>query len=295
MTPLEKMASAYRPQYGDETDALFKALANPTEKVALINPFLTKDQLAPLIAQGQDFLIENQVFYKLPKECKPVAIDGLMSHYFLDLSSVFAPLLLPLKAKDKMLDMCAAPGGKLLVVLSQKLPDLFITANDISHARSNRLKNVLREFVPEQLVGQMHLTVKDAHFFGLKRPGSFDAILLDAPCSSEAHVIKNERLLNQFSGLSKSLPKRQYSLLSAALLALREGGYVMYATCSINKHENEGVIERILHKKSDQCELVELKASRGSQSPYGVTILPDKDGAGPAFFSLLRRRAKISC
>lgn len=291
MTDLERMMDCYRPQYGSETEALFNAMLSPSKKIALINPFLSHDAQQELRTQGEQRETFGPQFAYLPADCPPFVKDGLMSHYFLDLSSLFAPLNLPLTPNARVLDMCSAPGGKLLVMISRMVEGVGFTANDISSARSLRLKRVVQAYVPKDF-GEAHITIttKDATYFGIKTPSSFDAVLLDAPCSSEAHIVTDAKLLREFSGLRKGLAQRQYSLLSAALLALRPGGHVMYATCSINHMENEGVIAKALKKKSSICDVVPLTPAIGDATDLGVTILPHVHGAGPAFFSLLRRK-----
>jgi 16S rRNA C967 or C1407 C5-methylase (RsmB/RsmF family) len=213
-----------------------------------------------------------------------------MSHYFLDLSSIFPALMLPISSNSRVLDMCSAPGGKLLVMLSRLVPEVFYVANDLSYARTQRLKRVIKDFVPEDVFRRsIKVTNVDAIRFALQEPASFDAVLLDAPCSSEAHVVRDRKLLQKFTGLRKSLPQRQFALLSAALLAVKPGGHVMYSTCSINLEENEGVIKKALARKKRPCAVIGLTSPVGAHSDLGVTILPHVHGAGPAFFSLLKR------
>ena len=284
------MADGYRSQYGDETDALFFAMAKDDDKVALVNPFLSKEHRQGIIGSSQAISVLGFTCYRLPKDQKPVMMDGLLSHYFLDFSSVIPALLLPLEPHMRVLDMCAAPGGKLLIMLSRMVKDVRFFANDLSRARSLRLMRVLNEFVPKQyLQSFVTVTTKDATVFGLHEKSRYDAVLLDAPCSSESHVVKDLSLLRKWQGIKKSLPRRQYSLLAAALLACKPKGHVMYATCSINEQENDGVIKRILHKKGDMCALVPLSSSVGDKTECGVIILPNRHGAGPLYFSLLAR------
>jgi 5-methylcytosine rRNA methyltransferase NSUN4 len=277
------MIACYREQYGDETEALFAAMIAPQKKIALVNQFV------PANLFGAQALSFGAQFVSIEKDTLPTSIEGLLSHYFLDLSSIFAPLFLPIASHMRVLDMCSAPGGKLLVMLMRLIPDVFYVANDLSSARCQRLRRVIKSYVPNEIAHRsIHVTNKDAVSFALREPESFDAVLLDAPCSGEGHVVLSEKLLKQFK-VQKSLPQRQYSLLSAALLAVKPGGHVMYATCSINRHENEGVIKKAVARKKTRCEVVNLETPFGLANEWGVTILPHLHGAGPAFFSLLRR------
>ncbi|HXW52538.1 MAG TPA: RsmB/NOP family class I SAM-dependent RNA methyltransferase [Myxococcota bacterium] len=290
MNNLAGMAECYRRQYGQETEALFKALERPFKKIALINPFLKRERLLSIIGEAEPHKILGLTFYHLPQEEKPRLIDGLLSHYFMDASSVLAPMLLPLEPNMRVLDMCAAPGGKLLVMISRMITGLSFVASDISRARSERLRRVLREFLPgEYLRRQVNVRTEDALRFGLKEPSTYDAILLDAPCSSEGHVVKDPALLAKFSGLKKSLPMRQYALLASALLALKPGGHVLYATCSINLNENDMVIKRIVERKISMCQLVPMPALLGEKTKFGIAVLPHRHHAGPAYLCLLKR------
>ena len=119
-----------------------------------------------------------------------------MSHYFLDRSSLLAPLLLPIYPGMKVLDMCAAPGGKLLVMLNRLLPEVTFVANDISRSRVERLRKVLNHYVPASIGAHIRVSNDDASFFALNTL-QFDAVLLDAPCSSEQHVIKDPKKLRE--------------------------------------------------------------------------------------------------
>lgn len=289
MNDYARMIADYRGQYGDETENLFEAMMSPAEKIALVNPFLSAPSKAAVL-QGATSLDTHPQFARMPPDGAPFLIDGLMSHYFLDLSSIYAPLSLPIAPTSRVLDMCAAPGGKLLVMLSRLIPGVHVIGNDISSARAERLRRVIHDYVPPDVTEHhVRITNKDALNFGLKGPGSFDAVLLDAPCSSEAHVVRDSHLLKQFVGIRKTLPMRQFALLAAALLAVKPGGFVMYATCTINRLENEGVVAKALGRKKVPCEIVDIPVERGDKNEFGISILPHRHGAGPAFLSLLRR------
>jgi 16S rRNA C967 or C1407 C5-methylase (RsmB/RsmF family) len=290
MKTLKDIIELYRPQYGNEVDELFLGLLKEEKKIALVNPFLPKNLTAALFPRGPEQILGLDIFANA-EEQNIQTIDGLKSHYFLDRSSLIAPLILPLKEGDNVLDMCSAPGGKLLVMLSRGIKNINFFANDLSQTRLRRLKNVIQDYVPQSFSNNhIKLSHYDAALFGVKKAHYFDAILLDTPCSSEAHVVQNKKLREQFKGLRKSLLMRQYSLACSALLSLKPGGYMVYATCSINKNENDALIERLLLKKGAQLELKAINSPLGENSAYGLSILPHKHAAGPAFVSLLRKK-----
>src|SRR5262245_55644940 len=131
----QAMFSYYHRQYGASTEALLKAMITHDDKVALINPFIDASKFEALYPSAKKEVMLGAHIVSLAKDEKPQRIDGLLSHYFLDRSSSLSPALLPLKAGARVLDMCSAPGGKLLCLLSRNIDDAFFVANDISSLR----------------------------------------------------------------------------------------------------------------------------------------------------------------
>lgn len=254
---LEKIAPFYKLQYGSKTEEIFLGLINHQKKVSLKNTFLD---------------------------------ENLSKEYFLDKASMLSPHALPIKEGMRVLDMCSAPGGKLLSLINRQIPKVSYVANDISLNRLNRLKNVLKSYVPKDfLINNVKTTCKDGLKFGLLEPEGFDAILLDAPCSNEGHLVKDEKFINKFKGLNKSLPKKQYGLLCSALLALKPNGQILYLTCSINQNENDLVIERLLKKKGEFCQSIDIDLKIGEKTKYGIQVLPHLHDAGPLYFGLIKK------
>lgn len=211
------------------------------------------------------------------------------SPYFLDEASLVAASLLPLGPDAEILDMCAAPGGKSLILASRLGPDGRLVSNELSRARRDRLKRVLEEHLPQDLLTQVRITGFDASKWSLHAQEKYDAILLDAPCSSERHLIHQPKLLKEWTiSRTKSLAMRQYALLAAASLVVKSGGYVLYCTCSISPKENDEVIERLLRKKK-YMQIENISTSKGEPTQFGWMILPDTTSAGPMYCALLRR------
>lgn len=222
--------------------------------------------------------------------------DELSTVYYLDFASVVAARSLGAKEHQSVLDLCAAPGGKSLVLAYDMNYQGNLICNELSRNRRERLKKVLRLFVPESF----SVTVKglDGSQFGMKFPNRFDKILVDAPCSGERHLLKSQKELMKWSRKrSKRLAARQYGLLCSALLALKSGGSLVYSTCSLSPFENDGVIERLLKKKGDNIRLEndfiahqwkDLKMME--KTTYGLMFLPDKaQNMGPLYFSKIRK------
>jgi len=218
--------------------------------------------------------------------------SGLIKGYAMDPASVVAAHALPVAGARDVLDLCAAPGGKSLILAERAASDARLVFNDRSPERRKRLKKVLADHVPPAMLARITVTGHDGRNFGVHRPGAFDAILLDAPCSSEAHVLADQAALASWSSTrSERLSRDQYGLLTAALLALRPGGWVLYATCALSPDENDGVVRRLLERGRHPAEIERVDAGIGEATELGWQILPDETGFGPMYFCLLRRPA----
>jgi 16S rRNA C967 or C1407 C5-methylase (RsmB/RsmF family) len=104
-------------------------------------------------------------------------------------------------------------------------------------------------------------------------------------------VLENKKAMEEWSPRrGEHLATRQYSLLSAALLAAKPGGRIVYSTCSINPDENDGVIHKLLKKKKDYVTLVPQETTEvGEKTQYGVAFMPDRCGFGPLYYSVIEK------
>ncbi len=226
-------------------------------------------------------------------ESRQIAYDeNLQKAYYLDYASVQAAKALPSLESGECLDMCAAPGGKTLVLSNTMGAEVNITANEISADRRNRLVKVLDEHLSPERRANIKVSAYDASKMPKYKQNAYERILLDAPCSSERHVLQNEKYLNQWTeSRVKSLAQRQWSLLSAAFLLLKENGYLLYSTCALSSIENDAVIARLIKKYKDKVEIISYNEAVGAeQTKYGNIFLPDKsNGAGPIYFCLAKK------
>ncbi|MFA7671621.1 MAG: RsmB/NOP family class I SAM-dependent RNA methyltransferase [Sphaerochaetaceae bacterium] len=229
----------------------------------------------------------------LLKESKSVPFnENLLKPYYLDEASIICANQLPITENDKVLDMCSAPGGKALILVQKLSAEGSLVCNDRSSARRNRLRKVLSEHLNESKQTIIKVTSHDATKWGLYEQNVYDAILLDAPCSAERHLLQNKKALLQWSSKRSShLAITQFAMVAAALEAVKIGGFILYSTCSISNLENEGIIEKLHKKREGRFEVIETKDLFLSESlKYGNIVLPDKfGGKGPLFFVLLRR------
>jgi 16S rRNA (cytosine1407-C5)-methyltransferase len=226
---------------------------------------------------------------------------GLRKPYLLDGASILAArcLRLPAEAGEgapgTLLDACAAPGGKSLVIASRMGP-LRLLANELSRERRRRLSLVLDEHLGEDKRKQVALSGFDAAAQGARKSewGRFAGILLDAPCSSERHLIRNKKALEEWTpARPRSLAKRQWALLSAAFLLLRPGASLVYASCALSAEENDPVVERLFEKYGDEVIPDPPDFSQGEETRRGRLILPDRcNGMGPMYVARVTKRPR---
>ena len=226
--------------------------------------------------------------------------------YFLDSASVRAAVSLPLSGAKRVLDLCAAPGGKTLVLSSCMDADASLLSNERSSDRKNRLVKVCDSCLPSSVRERVTITCHDGAKMCLRQKECFDAILLDAPCSSERHVLADPKYLSEWSpSRIRTLATAQWALLSSAWRMLSPGGFLLYSTCALSTEENDGVVSRLVHKFYDAeilpplvsldcspfCSLGQDLLPDYEKTEWGAHILPDRSGgAGPLYFSLLKKK-----
>lgn len=235
-------------------------------------------------------------------------VTGSQKPYYLDSASVFAALCLPLKDAEEILDLCAAPGGKTLVIASRMNEEAHLSSNERSAERKHRLAVVVDECLPENISERITVSCSDGSTWCTRQTECFDSILLDAPCSSERHVIADPKYLNMWSlSRIKTVTMEQWALLSSAYRLLKSGGYLLYSTCALCPQENDGMMERLIKKFNKDgtafdfielqpdikeiAEFVDFSIPEYEKTNYGYMILPDSsEGAGPIYFSLIRKK-----
>ena len=151
-----------------------------------------------------------------------------------------------------ILDLAAAPGGKTTHLVSRLQDHGLVLANDASAARLAGLRAALQSW------GAINTAVThyNGERFGGWYPGAFDAVLLDAPCSMENLSPAAGRSPRDISDRERAgLARRQLNLLSSAFQAVRPGGQVVYATCTLAPEEDEAVVDGLLHLYPGQAQV----------------------------------------
>lgn len=184
-------------------------------------------------------------------------------YYVQEASSMFiGHILHHIKGEEpfKVLDLCAAPGGKSTLISSLLNSDDLLVANEIIKTRVPVLTDNLTRWGPSNTI----VTNNDPKDFG-RLKGLFDIILVDAPCSGSGMFRKDPDAMNEWSEANVNLcQQRQERILADVYPALKEDGYLIYSTCSYSVEENENILDWL-------CDTFELESIRAPiESTWGI-------------------------
>lgn len=169
-------------------------------------------------------------------------------YYIQEPSAMSAAALLAPKPGMRVLDLCAAPGGKSTQLATYLGDSGLLVSNEINTQRSRILsQNIERMGIKNAIVTNEDSFVLASHF-----PGFFNAIQVDAPCSGEGMFRKLPEAIEQWSMENVAIcAARQKEILDNAAVMLKPGGTIVYSTCTFSKEENEDVIEYFLEIHPD--------------------------------------------
>ena len=161
--------------------------------------------------------------------------------YLQSLSSMIPPLLLNPKPGEKVLDLTAAPGSKTTQMAVMMKNDGYILANELDKIRCERLQYN----VEKQGANIVEVINNRGEKVGEEYQEKFDKVLLDAPCSGEGRFLGNNvgTYRNWSKRTVRELAKLQKRLFKSAYTALKPNGMMVYSTCTLNKDENENVLQ----------------------------------------------------
>lgn len=198
--------------------------------------------------------------------------------------------VLPVCPGDKVLDLCAAPGGKSTELGARLQGEGLLVSNDISNSRAKALLKNLELFGIPNICVTSETPEKLTSVFG----PYFDKILVDAPCSGEGMFRKDPDLIKSWleRGPEYYAPIQRQILKSAAAM-LKPGGMLLYSTCTFAKLEDEDTIQWILEEEPD-LELVPIEPWEGACGGFdgmpAIRLFPHKIEGEGHFLALLRKK-----
>jgi 16S rRNA C967 or C1407 C5-methylase (RsmB/RsmF family)/NOL1/NOP2/fmu family ribosome biogenesis protein len=276
-----------------DAEALLKALEEPSPVSIRINPAKwgkrpSYSELVPW--SGNGYYLENRPSYTLD----PLFHSGC--YYPQEASSMFLEEVIRqtsgLSEGIKVLDLCAAPGGKSTLISDMIGPHSLLVANEPIRSRAA----ILAETITKWGSGNTVVTQSDPAAFG-KLAGYFDIIVVDAPCSGEG-MFRSDIALNEWS-LANTVhcAERQKRILSDVWPALKENGILIYSTCTFNPGENEENLKWLIDKTEAECILLNVSGFEGiTQIEFegisGYGFYPGKIKGEGFFISAIRKTGK---
>jgi 16S rRNA (cytosine967-C5)-methyltransferase len=174
----------------------------------------------------------------------------------------------------RVLDCCAAPGGKTAAIADRN-PGAKIAAVELHSHRARLLQKLLRAHHPTSEAGPGNISVIAADARSLPFATTFDRVLADVPCSGTGTLARNPEIKWRLKPEDiVDLQARQLAILRSAIAQVAPGGRLIYSTCSLEKEENEDVIERALAEGSP-FEIVDCRAELDRLQEEGELIWPD--------------------
>jgi len=238
-----------RAQLGDEADAYFAALDDAYQRGIRMNPRKPAD---PALVEGMlEAVPWNSRYGRYLTMESAAGLDPLheAGAYYIQEPSAMVPVaLLNPQPGERVLDLCAAPGGKTTQIADALGGEGLIVCNEPVPSRAKILsRNVERMGVSNALV-----VSADPEKLAPLWPEAFDAILVDAPCSGEGMFRRHPETRDEWNESSpEGCAVRQKRILARAVEMLRPGGRLAYSTCTLNHEENENVVRWLLSEYPD--------------------------------------------
>jgi NOL1/NOP2/sun family putative RNA methylase len=216
------------------------------------------------------------------------------AYYIQEASAMSPAVYLGAKPYERILDLCAAPGGKTTQIASYMENKGILVCNEINTARAK----ILSENVERMGIANALVTNETPKRLSLMFDEYFDRILVDAPCSGEGMFRKNEAAVNEWSMDNVKLcADRQNEILDCADIMLRAGGRLVYSTCTFAPDENEGSIERFI-ERHPYYEILDVKFYDGMSHGYlpcenTIRLFPHLIKGEGHFLAVLKKAGEV--
>ena len=243
----EKFLERMKIQLGEEFEAFLASLERPRAVALRFNPLKGEAPELPFV--GESVPWEPNGFYYDPDSRPGLHVFHEAGVYYLQEASAMAPVaLLDPQPGERVCDLCAAPGGKTTQIAGRMMGEGFLLCNEINPKRAKILsRNIERMAVANALVTNEHPANLAQRY-----AGSFDKVLIDAPCSGEGMFRKEEAAVTDWSPETVEMcARRQAEILHSGAELVRPGGRLVYSTCTFAPEEDELAVAAFLESHPD--------------------------------------------
>ena len=301
----EKYINNIRQLLGDDSDAYFESLLDQSFKGIRVNRLKITcedfEKICPFEIEKIPF-IDNGYYVVNKDEADLIAkhpyyYAGL--YYIQEPSAMLPANRLEICEGDRVLDLCAAPGGKATELAGKLGGSGVLYANDISASRAKALLKNLEMCGAKNI----YVTAEEPEKLSNVLKGYFNKILVDAPCSGEGMFRKDESLIKSWEEKGPEYyAKIQKGILDSAYDLLSPGGYLLYSTCTFSKLEDEDSIRYLLDKHDDLA-LCDIKPYDGFEKGFSdssddslekcVRVFPHKMRGEGHFLALIKKSGDV--
>ena len=206
--------------------------------------------------------------------------------YLQEPSAMFTVNAYKFKGNEKVLDMCAAPGGKTIQI-ANRIPNGILVSNEYVASRSQ----ILFSNVERMGLKNVIITNENPNNLAKAYANTFDVCLVDAPCSGEGMFRKGEDVINHWNGnLPKMCAERQKEILISADKTLKQNGVLIYSTCTYSIEENEDIVNWLIEEHDYEILDIDCEMVRGINMPQAVRLYPHKVKGEGQFVAVLKKK-----
>ena len=280
----------------DEFPAFLRALALPPRRALRLNPQRNgaEQAAAPFLPDGAPRVPWEPLGRYLAADAKPGAgIAHAAGAFYLQDASAMAPVAaLDPRPGERVLDLCAAPGGKSGQIAARLNGRGFLLSNEIEFSRARILLGNLERLG----VTNAFVTSAPAEALARALPAFFDRVLVDAPCSGEGMFRRDPEAASQWNpDAPAGCAARQTAILNDAARMVRPGGKLVYSTCTFNRLENEGTVREFLRAHPDfEPDAFDLPGVGASQDGC-LRLWPHRIEGEGHFLARLTRKGEETC
>ena len=280
-------------EYGDEkTEAALKASLGGVPVFARANTTkVTPEELVSILEEDN---IKAMLVDEVPGALRinSVAPQSTKAYkkglfHVQDISSQLCAKAVGAQKGERVLDVCSAPGGKTFTVAEYMENEGEIIACDLHPKRAGLVKSGAERLG----LSIVNAKANDATVYDEKL-GIFDRVLCDVPCSGLGVIRRKPEIRFKDPKEISTLPKIQYKIASTSAKYLKDGGTMIYSTCTLSKEENEQVVKRLMTEDGLVPAELPEELKKYSKDGYSVTLMPGEINSDGFYFAKLKKEVK---
>jgi len=277
-----------REMLGDELPAFLHSLEEKPALALRVNPLRAGAFEAAAQFLGDKVPWAKDGYYLIDGQRPGASIEHACGAFYMqEASAMVSAAILDAQPGEKILDLCAAPGGKTSQVAAAMAGRGVLVSNEPIPGRAKILAENLERLGIVNAVGVNAYPEQ----LSARWPDFFDAVLVDAPCSGEGMFRREPASRDEWNpGSPAGCARRQKDILDEAAKMLRPGGRLVYSTCTFNRMENEGSIEGFL-ERHPEFEIEEFELDGVGKSVNGmIRVWPHRVRGDGHFAAKLRKK-----